>query len=265
MLVKWAKTIKLKLSWDDFLRLPQNPAYKYEYLDGEAWLAPHAKLYHAVLELADFRSPEPDLLNDQVQIRRLEDHDWENLPGVFVSAFARVSPFAYLDDEEQLAAARDCLGFTRSGGNGQIIPDATVVALDPKDGSVVGGFLVTLVPDIPLSDADFGHVPKKNVSRRQKLVPHLTWVFVKFWSARHGIATAMLAEAAESLRGLGHTRMTTTFLLGNESSTLWHWRVGFRLAAYSMSQRQFERRTAKVSSEPDVASEPTPQRKYAKK
>ena len=109
MLDQWAKTIKLKLSWDDFHRLPQNPAYKYEYLDGEAWLTPRAKLYHAVLELADFQSPEPDLLNDQVQIRPLVERDWDNLPEVFASAFAHVLPFAYLGDEEQLAAARDCL------------------------------------------------------------------------------------------------------------------------------------------------------------
>lgn len=265
MLDKWAKTIKLKLSWDDFHRLPQNPAYKYEYSDGEAWLSPRAKLYHAVLELADFRSPEPDLLNDQVQIRRLEDQDWDNLPAVFASAFAHVSPFAYLDDEEQLAAARDCLDFTRSGGNGQMIPDATLVAVDPEDGSVVGGFLVTLVPDIPLSDVHFGHVPKKRVAAGQKLVPHLTWVFVKFWSARHGIASAMLVRAVESLRRLGYARLTTTFLLGNESSTLWHWRTGFRLAAYPMSQRQFERRVAQDSSEPDASAEPESPRKHAKK
>jgi hypothetical protein len=261
MLDQWAKTIKLKLSWDDFQRLPQNPAYKYEYLDGEAWLTPRAKLYHAVLELPGVRSPEPDLLNDQAQIRLLEDHDWDTLPEVFASSFARVSPFAYLGDEEQLAAARDCLNFTRSGGNGQIVHDATLLAVDPRDRSVIGGFLVTLVPDIPLSDVHFGHVPKKGLAAGQKLVPHLTWVFVKFWNARHGVASAMLLRAVESLRRLGYARLTTTFLLGNESSTLWHWRTGFRLAAYPMSQRRFERHPAQDFSEADTTVKPKPQTK----
>ena len=35
----------------------------------------------------------------------------------------------------------------------------------------------------------------------------------------------------------GYKELASTFLLGNESSTLWHWRMGFRLLAYPGSMR----------------------------
>jgi hypothetical protein len=265
MLDKWAKTIKVKLSSNEFHRLPQNPAYKYEYFDGQAWLTPRLKCYHAVLNLAEFQPPEADLMNEDAQIRLLEESDWEKLSEVFAAAFARVSPFASMNDNDQLAAARDSLAFMHRGGNGPIISDACLVVVDPHDGSIVGGFLVTLVPDLPLSDIHFGHVPEKRLPPGQKTVPHLTWVFVKVWHARHGVATALLSRGVAALRELGHTRLTTTFLLGNESSTLWHWRMGFRLASYPMSQRQFERRAAKDLRETDAISDQKPKRTPAKR
>jgi L-amino acid N-acyltransferase YncA len=57
----------------------------------------------------------------------------------------------------------------------------------------------------------------------------LTWIFVSPWFQRHGVGMALLAECVERLRSLGYSELASTFLLGNESSTLWHWRAGFRL------------------------------------
>ena len=64
----------------------------------------------------------------------------------------------------------------------------------------------------------------------QKLgVPHLTWVFVHPWEARHGIGTALLAASVAALREMGFEQLASTFMLDNGPSALWHWRNGFRL------------------------------------
>ena len=40
---------------------------------------------------------------------------------------------------------------------------------------------------------------------------------------------ALLEMAVPALGRLGYTGLASTFLLGNESSMLWHWRAGFKL------------------------------------
>jgi len=67
--------------------------------------------------------------------------------------------------------------------------------------------------------------------------PHLTWIFVSPWQAGYGVGMALLAAAVQGLIGLGYRELASTFLLGNESSTHWHWRAGFRLLAYPGSMR----------------------------
>jgi hypothetical protein len=47
----------------------------------------------------------------------------------------------------------------------------------------------------------------------------------------------LLAAAGNALLELGYRELLTTFMLGNESSMLWHWRNGFRLLAYPGSFR----------------------------
>jgi hypothetical protein len=50
MIDNWFSTIELPLTFAQFLALPQNPAYKYEYFDGHAWLTPRPKSHHALLD-----------------------------------------------------------------------------------------------------------------------------------------------------------------------------------------------------------------------
>jgi GNAT superfamily N-acetyltransferase len=72
--------------------------------------------------------------------------------------------------------------------------------------------------------------------------PHLTWIFVAPLHAGHGIGSALLAHATGSLLDLGYTELISSFLLGNTSSMLWHWRNGFELQAYPGSPRRWEQR-----------------------
>jgi hypothetical protein len=63
--------------------------------------------------------------------------------------------------------------------------------------------------------------------------------------ARFGIGSALLGHATNALLKLGYTELASTFLLGNESSTLWHWMNGFRLISYAGSYRAMDRQIAK--------------------
>ncbi len=107
MIDKWFSTIELPITFEQFYRLPQNPAYKYEYFSRQAWLTPRPKSDRAMLDLAAFKQPIGEVsAREEVAIRRLADADWAELSQVFAAAFFRVQPFASLTDEARLEAAK---------------------------------------------------------------------------------------------------------------------------------------------------------------
>ena len=57
------------------------------------------------------------------------------------------------------------------------------------------------------------------------------------WQSK-GVGTALLGAAAGALRDMGFAALLSTFLVGNDSSMLWHWRAGFRLLTYPGSPRR---------------------------
>ena len=247
---EWYEVIELPITIDQFHALPTNPAYKYEYFDGCAVLSPRPKAYRAVLDLNP-REPidaaEAD--HERYPLRPFEDEDWEGLARCFGISFWRVQPFAGLDDAQRLEAARGCLAKTRSGRDGRFLREASFVAADPEDGRPVGAALITV--RLAASEDD-------PFERREDgpLAPHLTWIFVTPSLARHGLGTALLANVTPALLNLGYDRLDSTFLLGNESSTLWHWRSGFRLLEYPASPRRWQRMTPPAP--PDPAPEERP-------
>jgi GNAT superfamily N-acetyltransferase len=230
------RMVKLRMSLRAFRQLPRHPAYKYEYIDGEAWLTPRPRTYHALLEL---RPPtEPD---DGVKTRPIADKDWTDLVGVFSAAFSDRPPFLGLDDRKRRSAARAILQNARTGGDGPFVAQASFVAeAEPWDGPA-GGILITLLPKADLSDwrsFSWPEPPPADAVARGLGRPHLTWVFVHPLTAGHGVGSALLHAATRSLLALGYTDLASTFLLGNESSTLWHWRNGFQLIGSPWSLRR---------------------------
>ncbi len=228
--------LQLRLTPGQFAQLPRHTAYRYEYLDGEAWLSPRPRYYHALLELEHLR------LDGAAEIaaRPLVPADWDELVEVFAGSFAEQQPFAGLSAEARLVAARHSLDQTRTGGDGPWIDAASFVAAD-DDGRPVGAILLTLLPlgDPTDWDAYFWPAePPADCIERRLGQPHLTWVFVHPERAGRGVGTALLGRAAAALRGLGYTSLLSTFLMGNDSSMLWHWRVGFRLLTYPGSPRR---------------------------
>jgi len=245
MIDRWFSPRKLPMTIEQFFALPENPAYKYEYIDGEAWLTPRPKIGHALLELRPMEVSERlEVRREPVRIRPLVDADWTHLPSLFAAAFHRVEPFKGLGDDRRLEAARDCLEHTRSGGDGPLIPPACVVAdrLDRNDGGPLAAGLITLMPDVPLDSLrglNWRSPPPPDALERRLGRPHLTWIFVPPLLSGNGLGEAMLAVSTRALLDLGYAEMASTFLLGNPSSMLWHWRMGFQLKFSSPPYHRF--------------------------
>ena len=179
---------------------------------------------------------------EAVTFRRLEDRDWPLLSRPFAVSFHRVQPFASLSDRRRLKAARDCLKFTREGGDGPIIHPACHVALSQRHHHPVGAILVTLVPPVNLDDfwsLRWKTPPPPDSVESRLGHAHLTWIFVGPMHAGYGVGTALLALAAQGLLELGYSELVSSFILGNDSSMLWHWRNGFQLLPYAGSKRKF--------------------------
>jgi GNAT superfamily N-acetyltransferase len=236
---EWMAFHKLPLTLEQFHRLPRHPAYKYEYLDGVAWLSPRPKFYHACLDLASFAPSMETPVSGE--IRRLRDADWNELVTPFAAAFRNLEPFGGLEDAERREAAAKSLAHARTGGDGPLIRPACFVASGGDQEGVLGAILITLLPLADLESWDGYHwqePPPPDCVERRLGRPHLTWVFVKPFHAGRGLGTALLSAAIEELRRLGFRELASTFLLGNHWSMLWHWRNGFRLLAYPGSARR---------------------------
>src|SRR5438128_1890519 len=80
---EWMPFLQLPLTPAQFLQLPRHAAYRYDYDDGQAWLNPRPRYYHALLELGSAALDSPA----EVSLRLVEPGDWEALVEVFAEAF----------------------------------------------------------------------------------------------------------------------------------------------------------------------------------
>jgi hypothetical protein len=233
----WMPTIHLPLTREQLHQLPRNAAYKYELIGGEVYLSPRPRHYHAMLEL---RPVEAD---ESIPLRPVCPGDWDELVPVFAAAFRGVQPFGSLDDDTRREAARQCLQRTATGGDGPWIESVSFAATVPETERLAGAILITLLPAGDPCDWDsyyWAEAPPEDCVVRRLGRPHLTWIFAA--KAGHGTGTALLAAAVRGLLALGYTELASTFLLGNDSSMLWHWRNGFRLLPYPGSWRARQQR-----------------------
>ncbi len=247
----WMPGLTLPLTLEQFHQLPRHPAYKYEYLDGVAYLSPRPRHYHAVLDVQAFARRPAEEPAAEIRIQPARAEDFANLEGLFAAAFHRTQPFGSLDDATRKQAARECLERTRTGGDGPLIEPASFVATSVEKDAPVGAIFITLLPDGDPADWDsyyWSEPPPADCVERRLGRPHLTWVFTGPLSAGHGIGTALLAAAVRELLRLGFTELASTFLLGNDASMLWHWRNGFRLLPYPGSYRQMQKRIKEMTA-----------------
>jgi GNAT superfamily N-acetyltransferase len=233
---EWMPIVRFALSGELFQQLPRHAAYRYEFVDGEARLTPRPRFYHALLDLdRGAAAPSPE----GVGVRPVHDQDFGALENVFAGAFERQQPFSGLERAVRLEAARRALHKTCSGHDGPWIRQASFTAVADRH-TLIGAILVTLLPDADPTDWDgfrWQEPPPADCIERRLGRPHLTWIFVEPWHAGRGTGTALLAAVVRSLRGMGYRQLASTFMAGNDSSILWHWRNGFELQAYPGSRR----------------------------
>jgi hypothetical protein len=230
-------TIELPLTVEEFQQLPRNAAYKYEYVDSKAYLSPRPRHYHALLDLHALPAESPG-----VDVRQLREKEIAELAPLFASVFEHIQPYGSLDEATRLEAARQALERARTGGDGPWIEPASFVAR--QGGHDVGAILLTLLPETDPCDWDsyrWQEPPPADCIARGLGRPHLTWVFVSPWKAGQGVGTTLLVAAGKALLRLGYGQLLSTFMVGNDSSMLWHWRNGFRLLAYPGSPRRHSR------------------------
>lgn len=230
---EWMPTLRLPLAAEEFRRLPRNSAYRYEYLQGQALLTPSPRHYHALLDLHPFPSQE------EPQLRRVVATDFPLLGTLFAAVFRQIQPYGSLDDPRRREAAHQALERTRSGGDGPWIEAASFVMGEADQ--PVGAIFVTLLPAGDPCDWDtyrWKEPPPPDAIERCLGRPHLTWIFVAPMYAGRGTGTALLGAAANALLRLGYRELLSTFMIGNDSSMLWHWRNGFRLLSYPGSVRR---------------------------
>jgi GNAT superfamily N-acetyltransferase len=236
------RTLRLPLAKDDYRELPRNPAYKYEYIDGEVWISPRPHFRHCQLDLASGPASEAHSRSWNGSVRALNPEDWPHLPQLFAWAFRDVEPFAGLNEPALLHAANTALHQTRTGGDGPLIAEACVLA-ENEDG-LAGAALVTLLPLVDPTTWDAyswrDPPPADAVATRQGR-PHLTWIFVPPFSIGRGVGSALLLGLCARLRTLGFTELLSTFLEGNTRSMVWHWRMGFTLLQHPESYRRTTR------------------------
>lgn len=230
----WMPVVRLPLSWQQFHQLPQNSAYKYEYFEKQAVLSPRPRHFHARLHLRSLPA------DPRVLVRPIDRADFSVLSRVFAAAFHRVQPFGSLEENARLLAGAECLEKTRTGLDGPWIEQASFVASLEKTGPA-GAIFVTLLPDEDPCNQDsyyWQNPPPEDCMGRRLGRPHLTWIFVGPFFKGEGVGSALLAAAVNALIALGYAYLDSTFLLGNEESTLWHWRNGFELLPFPESRRR---------------------------
>jgi GNAT superfamily N-acetyltransferase len=237
--------IRFPLDLERFHQLPRNAAYKYEYLKGQVVLSPNPRTFHARLDLARF-APGPEELapDDEYVIAPVNPDDRDRLTPLFAGAFGRVQPFASLTDDERREAARDALDRTFRGDEGPWVAEASA-ALRSRDDELVGAILVTLLPEsdpVEPEAYEWREPAPADLWASGKGQPHLTWVFVHPFQKGHGIGTRLLLHVARVLRKRGDRHLLSTFIAGNDSTLLWHWRNGFELLPHVVSRRRMRHR-----------------------
>jgi GNAT superfamily N-acetyltransferase len=230
---EWMPAIQLPLSAEQFQQLPRNAAYRYEYLGDRAYLSPQPRHYHALLQLR------PGWPSQEVELRGVRTADVDDLVPLFAGVFRHIQPYGSLESAMRLQAARHALERTFTGGDGPWIEAASFAA--HRQGRLAGAILITLLPATDPCDWDsyrWPEPPPSDCIRRRLGRPHLTWIFVAPQQAGQGIGSTLLAASSNALLELGYRQLASTFMIGNDSSMLWHWRNGFQLLAYPGSVRQ---------------------------
>jgi len=195
---------RMKMSLEEFHRLPFSPAWKQEYINGQLVETPRQVIVHATIPVAAREVPAP------VRLRPTTASDERALLPCFRAAFADTFEFCDSTKKRFAEAARQGLHHFFRGPFHLPLP-ASRVALGP-----VG----TPEARKPIGAA--------LVLKQDEGWALLDMIFVAPAWQRHGLASALAAAVLTGLHESGGYRtLVSRYELGNETSRAWHHRFGF--------------------------------------
>lgn len=230
--------IEIPMSWEAFQSLPRHPAWRYEFLNAQLRLSVRTHYRHCRLEIQKRLSEKSRTPATSRELQAgLTLAPWDATPlsdftPVFQSAFERVAPFSSFSEDERLPIIKHLLQGSVSGITGQTVAPASFALKSVHSPTPVGGILITLFPTADFgdfSDPRWSELPPANALQECWGTPHLTWIVVDQEFQNRGIAATLLSHALNALSLAGYHELFSTMMVGNHSSTFWHWKNGFEL------------------------------------
>jgi ribosomal protein S18 acetylase RimI-like enzyme len=252
---RFYRFIRYPLPYKLWRKLPRVATHKNEYIGGELWLTPRPKTFDIFLKLDGWSPPKPaeNAFRShpiQVSISPLTDGDWPELAEVYHSAFAYLQPLWSWNDHAAATASRAVMRSTRRGDDGPLLANACFVARakldwgkETDEPSAVGGAIVTLAPVSRLWGVPAEDAVVHPTDPDQKVLPHLTWIFVSHLQQHSGIGTLLLEDVIGALKNSGYRTLVSTVSTENAQSMQWHWRNGFQMPPNRLSFKQAVRAT----------------------
>jgi GNAT superfamily N-acetyltransferase len=210
--------MRFPFSPDLFQRLPRHPDWKYERVDGEAWLSsrPRPLLLRRSTSLAV-----PAVTLSGVQVCTFDARrDRSEVTKLLMDVWVDEDPYRSLDDPEATLQAQIQRSLAEDPGLG-------VIAIDAQ-----GLCAAVLVPSMT--------------------APELMWLTVRRDAREQGLATALLGVVVETLSARGVDELASGASAGNIASLRWHLTHGFQLAPDPLREAMRDTANATQSASPET-------------
>jgi len=187
--------LRFSVSSDVWWRLPRHPDWKYELIEGEAWLSSRPRPLHLCrptsLEV-------PAVTPSGVEVRTIDaGRDRSEIAKLLMDVWVEEDPYRSLEDPNTVLQAE----IERSLED----PGLGVIAVDAQG--------VCAVVLVPFTSA-----------------PALMWLTVRRDARERGLATALLRVVVQTLSTCGVDELASGTSAANVPSLRWHLTRGFQLA-----------------------------------
>lgn len=190
----------IRMTWDEFERLPRRPGWKHEYIGGNAYFQPR----HSVAIVRAETLFQPAAVPEGFHMRRATPADAPRLIPAFFDAFrASIDYWGYPLPRirvESRTSIETCFAGRRGAFH-----SASTLAVAPTGRSLAGAALV-------VEDGEG---------------PNLDLLFVRPRWQRRGLANALVQTALSDLHTQGESHLDSGYVVANAASAAWHREFGF--------------------------------------
>ena len=190
----------IRMTFEEFERLPRPPGWKHEYFGGNAYLQPRHSVAIVRMETVSRSISIPE----GFQIRSATMEDMSRLIPAFFDSFRQSVDYWGYRREAIHKSAQDSIRTCFAGQRGAFHP-ASVLAIAPTGRSIAGAALV-------VEDSEG---------------PNLDLLFTRPRWQRRGLATCLVQTVVNDLVARGETSLDSGFVVANAVSAAWHCRFGF--------------------------------------